>query len=38
MHLRGLAKLQQLYLDRTPVTNEAVAELKKSLPKCMIHY
>ena len=36
VHLKGLTKLQALYLNGTKVTDAGVAELKKALPNCKI--
>ena len=37
-HLKGLAKLQELNLMLTQVTDAGVDDLQKALPKCRIHH
>jgi len=36
VHLKGLTKLERLYLAGTKVTTTGVADLKKALPNCRI--
>jgi hypothetical protein len=33
VHLRGLRKLQSLWLEQTPVTAAGVAQLRQALPR-----
>ena len=36
VHLKGMTKLERLYLAGTKVTTTGVADLKKALPNCRI--
>jgi len=36
VHLKGLTKLQKLFLASTKVTDAGVADLQKALPNCKI--
>ena len=37
VHLKGLTKLQTLYLMDTKVTDQSVADLQKAVPNCGIN-
>ena len=38
VHLKGLTKLQRLYLTDTKVTDAGVKKLQTELPKCRIRH